>query len=90
MSGRLLVGRALAMLAVFTGLGYGVMRAVTPSDDEFYKSLAPDLQRKVDERRGKTAERERLSKIQQQKAIQLYAEPISARDIMSVLPLAGL
>ncbi|EGG09357.1 uncharacterized protein MELLADRAFT_104002 [Melampsora larici-populina 98AG31] len=64
MSGRLPVGRAVAALAVFSALGYGVMRAVTPSDEEFYNALAPDLKRKVDERRAQNVDRERLSKLQ--------------------------
>ncbi|KAJ9095783.1 hypothetical protein QFC20_006578 [Naganishia adeliensis] len=40
-------------LTVVAG-GYGIMRT-TPSEEEFYNALAPDLKRKVDEIRAQRA-----------------------------------
>ncbi|KAL8292529.1 hypothetical protein RQP46_001141 [Phenoliferia psychrophenolica] len=58
MAGRIPVGKAFLMTAVITSLGYGVMALTTPSEAQFYDSLAPDLQRKVDQNRAMKAEAE--------------------------------
>jgi len=50
------------MTAAIVGFGYGLMRLVTPTEKQFYDSLAPDLKRKADEmRRAREAEEKRLS-----------------------------
>ncbi|GJN94206.1 hypothetical protein Rhopal_007280-T1 [Rhodotorula paludigena] len=49
MSGRIPVGSALLLTGLITALGYGVMAATTPSEQQFYDSLSPDLKRKVDD-----------------------------------------
>ncbi|KAI5452013.1 hypothetical protein NCC49_001309 [Naganishia albida] len=45
---------ALFSTALVAG-GYGIMRIATPSEEEFYNALAPDLKRKVDEIRAQRA-----------------------------------
>ncbi|MBW0465495.1 hypothetical protein O181_005210 [Austropuccinia psidii MF-1] len=56
MASRLPPGRAVGLLAIGTGLGWGIMKLVTPSEKKFYDDLAPDLKQKVDERRLQAAE----------------------------------
>ncbi|ORY86718.1 hypothetical protein BCR35DRAFT_302448 [Leucosporidium creatinivorum] len=52
MAGRIPIGSALLFTGAVTGLGYGIMYLTTPTDQQFYDSLAPDLKRKVDENRA--------------------------------------
>lgn len=52
MSGRVPIGSFLLLIGTFTGLAYGLMAATTPSDQQFYDALAPDLKRKVDAQRA--------------------------------------
>ncbi|KAG7530267.1 hypothetical protein FFLO_05152 [Filobasidium floriforme] len=42
------------------GAGYGVMKIATPSDEQFYNALAPDLKRKVDQIRAQRATSEEM------------------------------
>ncbi|KAH9466930.1 hypothetical protein MJO28_000484 [Puccinia striiformis f. sp. tritici] len=60
MAARLPPGKALALLVAGTGLGWGIMKLTTPTESQFYDVLAPDLKRKVDERRKEAAEWDKL------------------------------
>ncbi|BGP52101.1 hypothetical protein JCM10450v2_008072 [Rhodotorula kratochvilovae] len=55
MSGRVPIGSFLVLIGTFTGLAYGLMAATTPSEQQFYDALAPDLKRKVDAARAMKA-----------------------------------
>ncbi|GAA5853963.1 hypothetical protein JCM8547_008171 [Rhodosporidiobolus lusitaniae] len=70
MSGRIPVGSALLMTVAITGLGYGIMSLTTPSEEQFYASLSPDLKRRVDEhkrlRQAQEEANQRLRAIQAQ------------------------
>ncbi|KAK2460571.1 hypothetical protein APHAL10511_007041 [Amanita phalloides] len=48
----------------FIGFGYGLMKATTPTEEQLYKELAPDLKRRVDASRAarlaREAEKKRL------------------------------
>jgi len=52
MAGRVPIGSFLLLIGTATGLAYGLMAVTTPSDQQFYDSLAPDLKRKVDAQRA--------------------------------------
>ncbi|KAN0065340.1 hypothetical protein ACQY0O_001176 [Thecaphora frezii] len=43
--------RAVAGGIAVIVLGYGIMKATTPTDKQFYDSLSPDLKRQVDNQR---------------------------------------
>ncbi|SCZ87316.1 BZ3500_MvSof-1268-A1-R1_Chr2-2g04782 [Microbotryum saponariae] len=68
MAGRIPVGKAILMTGLVTALGYGIMAATTPTDEQFYNSLSPDLKKKVDDARRKggvaQANEEHLKSIQ--------------------------
>ncbi|GAA5987305.1 hypothetical protein JCM11641_002677 [Rhodosporidiobolus odoratus] len=70
MSGRIPVGSALLLTAAITTIGYGVMALTTPTEEQFYASLSPDLKKKVDEQRrivsGAKEANERLEAIRAQ------------------------
>ncbi|WOO77931.1 Assembly factor CBP4 [Vanrija pseudolonga] len=63
MSGQIMWGKFLAMSALILGGGYALMTATTPTEEELYARLSPDLQRKVDAIR---AARENPSKVKEQ------------------------
>ncbi|GAA6044349.1 hypothetical protein JCM8097_002780 [Rhodosporidiobolus ruineniae] len=63
MSGRIPIGSALFVTAAITTIGYGIMALTTPTEEQFYNSLSPDLKRKVDE-----AKRVKAAMIEQEKA----------------------
>jgi len=44
-------GKASLVSLGVCALGYALLKLTTPSDDELYNSLAPDLRRQVDTRR---------------------------------------
>ncbi|CAH7671412.1 hypothetical protein BY996DRAFT_7111908 [Phakopsora pachyrhizi] len=54
--GRLPPGKALGLLTFGTGLGWIVMKIVTPSEEKLYSRLSPDLKLKVDQRRAESKE----------------------------------
>ncbi|KAK4331116.1 cytochrome b mrna processing protein, CBP4 [Rhodotorula toruloides] len=51
MSGRIPIGSAVLLTGVVTAIGYSIMALTTPTDQEMYDRLSPDLKRKVDEAR---------------------------------------
>ncbi|BGO96040.1 hypothetical protein NBRC10512_002458 [Rhodotorula toruloides] len=51
MSGRIPIGSAVLLTGVITAIGYSIMALTTPTDQEMYDRLSPDLKRKVDEAR---------------------------------------
>ncbi|KAF9480090.1 hypothetical protein BDN70DRAFT_877966 [Pholiota conissans] len=40
------------------GIGYGLMKATTPTEEQLYNEMAPDLRRKVDQARASRLARE--------------------------------
>ncbi|CAD6893910.1 unnamed protein product [Tilletia controversa] len=44
-------GRLLVASAGIIGVGYAVMKATTPTEQQFYDALSPDLKRQVDHHR---------------------------------------
>ncbi|UZJ56417.1 hypothetical protein CBS101457_005737 [Exobasidium rhododendri] len=45
------MGRALTGGAVLIAVGYGIMKATTPTDEQFYNKLSPALKKQVDMQR---------------------------------------
>lgn len=58
MSGNIAWGRWTVVSTALVGFGYLLMKATTPSEKEYYDSLAPDLKRKVDLMRAQRQEEE--------------------------------
>ncbi|KLT46095.1 hypothetical protein CC85DRAFT_281730 [Cutaneotrichosporon oleaginosum] len=54
-AGKILWGKWLAVTSVIMGVGYTLLKVATPTEEEFYNSLSPDLKRKVDEVRAQRA-----------------------------------
>ncbi|GAA5954235.1 hypothetical protein JCM8115_003347 [Rhodotorula mucilaginosa] len=68
MSGRIPIMRAIILIGGVSALGYGIMAATTPTEQQFYDALSPDLKRKVDEARAlKAGAREEMAKASQDK-----------------------
>ncbi|ETS62564.1 hypothetical protein PaG_03201 [Moesziomyces aphidis] len=77
---RAIVG-GLATIAV----GYAIMKATTPTDQQFYDALSPDLKRQVDAQRQatqrKAAYAEQLKRAQEQDdSAPVWAAGAAARD----------
>ncbi|KAL8277279.1 hypothetical protein RQP46_010348 [Phenoliferia psychrophenolica] len=72
MSGRIPVGSAFLLTGVITAIGYGIMSLTTPSEQQFYDRLAPDLKAKVD--RSRAAQAEAKARADQLAAINNSAE----------------
>ncbi|KAK1925487.1 hypothetical protein DB88DRAFT_484105 [Papiliotrema laurentii] len=51
--GQVLWGKFFMMMGAITLGGWGLMRIVSPTDEQLYKKLAPDLKAKVDAARAK-------------------------------------
>ncbi|EOR00655.1 Assembly factor CBP4 [Wallemia ichthyophaga EXF-994] len=54
-------GRWAFWSSVIMGSGYGLMVGLTPSDEELYNKLSPDLKRKVDHNRKEREKMEAMS-----------------------------
>ncbi|GAA5908407.1 hypothetical protein JCM5296_005923 [Sporobolomyces johnsonii] len=68
MSGRIPIGKAIGLTVAITAVGYGIMALTTPTEQEFYDRLSPDLKKKVDEQRRLSAGyRDQLAKESQQR-----------------------
>ncbi|KAL1408533.1 assembly factor cbp4 [Vanrija albida] len=63
MSGQIMWGKFLTMTALIMGGAYVLMTVTTPTEEQLYARLSPDLQRKVDAVR---AARENPSKVKEQ------------------------
>ncbi|GFZ45124.1 hypothetical protein JCM24511_02850 [Saitozyma sp. JCM 24511] len=65
MSGGFMWGKFAVYSTIIIGVGYTAMKLATPTEQQFYDALAPDLKRKVDEiraqREGSTAVRDKLA-----------------------------
>lgn len=46
------------------GSGYGLMVGLTPSDEELYNKLSPDLQRRVDQQRKQRLQLEKQADLE--------------------------
>ncbi|GJE86882.1 CBP4 domain-containing protein [Phanerochaete sordida] len=55
--------------AAFIGVGYAIMKSTTPTEEEVYNRMSPDLRKKVDAIRAARLEREQA--VQQQVQAQL-------------------
>ncbi|BEI96174.1 hypothetical protein CcaverHIS631_0111230 [Cutaneotrichosporon cavernicola] len=64
MSGKILWGRWLGVTTILMGVGYTLLKVATPTEEEFYNSLSPDLKRKVDEVRAQRAALENSKTVQ--------------------------
>ncbi|BGP58479.1 hypothetical protein JCM8202v2_006148 [Rhodotorula sphaerocarpa] len=67
MSGRIPILRAIILIGGVSALGYGVMAATTPNEQQFYDALSPDLKRKVDEAKAlRAGARDELARASQE------------------------
>jgi len=48
MSGQILWGKFALFTGAIMAAGWGIMRLTTPTEEQFYNSLSPELKRKVD------------------------------------------
>ncbi|KAJ3785231.1 hypothetical protein GGU10DRAFT_355559 [Lentinula aff. detonsa] len=67
----------------FTGLGYMLMKATVPTEEELYNRMAPDIRKKVDAARALRLARE--AEMKQQVAAQ--APPTNVVDSDSIKPI---
>ncbi|CDZ97358.1 Cbp4 [Phaffia rhodozyma] len=51
-------GKFSLFMAGMIATGYGIMKLTTPTEEQLYSRLSPDLQRRVDEKRAQKAEEE--------------------------------
>ncbi|KAF8968357.1 hypothetical protein BDZ97DRAFT_2073058 [Flammula alnicola] len=58
--------------AALVGIGYGLMKATTPSEAQLYNEMAPDLRRKVDAARATRLAREAEMKKQVDAQISVF------------------
>ncbi|PWZ01482.1 hypothetical protein BCV70DRAFT_74735 [Testicularia cyperi] len=77
--------RAITGGFVIIAVGYAIMKATTPTDQQFYDSLSPDLKRQVDNQRlaaqRKAAYAEQLKRARDQDdSGPVWAEGAKARD----------
>ncbi|KAJ9478819.1 Assembly factor CBP4 [Pseudozyma hubeiensis] len=77
--------RAIFGGAVTIAIGYAIMKATTPTDQQFYDALSPDLKRQVDAQRlaaqRKAAYAEQLKRAKEQDdTAPVWAEGAKYRD----------
>nr|CDI55360.1 conserved hypothetical protein [Melanopsichium pennsylvanicum 4] len=77
--------RAIIGGIITIGIGYAIMKATTPTDQQFYDALSPDLKRQVDAQRlaaqRKAAYAEQLKRAKEQDdTAPVWAEGAKARD----------
>ncbi|WFD39477.1 uncharacterized protein MJAP1_002454 [Malassezia japonica] len=58
--------RAFVGGSIIIGIGYALLKYNTPSEQELYNSLSPDLKREVDQRRRQLADAKRSEVLKQQ------------------------
>ncbi|PWN97443.1 hypothetical protein FA09DRAFT_339441 [Tilletiopsis washingtonensis] len=79
------LGRALISGGAVIALGYGIMKVTTPSDEQFYNKLSPELKKKVDAQRDatrrKAAYAEQIARARTQDDSQaVWSEGLRAKD----------
>ncbi|KAK4684831.1 hypothetical protein P7C73_g5331, partial [Tremellales sp. Uapishka_1] len=81
MSGQIMWGKFFFFGSLIMVGGWGVMRVTTPTEQQFYDALAPDLKKKVDDirrqREGGAALKETLANAGNSDKI-VWAEDLSA------------
>ncbi|KAJ3726199.1 hypothetical protein C8R42DRAFT_774139 [Lentinula raphanica] len=65
----------------FTGLGYMLMKATVPTEEELYNRMAPDIRKKVDEAKALRLARE--AKMKQQVAAQVPSTNVVDPDSLN-------
>ncbi|KAF9566267.1 hypothetical protein CPC08DRAFT_704002 [Agrocybe pediades] len=81
MSGGFPWGRFTGMTLVLVGVGYGLMKATTPTEEQLYNEMAPDLRRKVDAARAARLAREAEMKKQVDAQFNIQKHPEEAKPI---------
>ncbi|EIM20745.1 hypothetical protein E3Q22_03378 [Wallemia mellicola] len=62
-------GRWAFWSSIIVGSGYGLMVGLTPSDEELYNKLSPDLQRRVDQQRKQRLQLEKQGDLEKANAL---------------------
>ncbi|GLB35363.1 putative CBP4 [Lyophyllum shimeji] len=70
-------------------MGYVLMKATTPTEEQLYNEMAPDLRRKVDAARAARMAREAELKRQVDAQVKHDADPEAAKPIWADTPPAG-
>ncbi|EAU88044.2 hypothetical protein CC1G_10817 [Coprinopsis cinerea okayama7 len=78
--------RFTGMTAVFMGVGYILMKVTTPTEEQLYNQMAPDLRRKVDAAREARLAREAEMKKQVNAQISNDENPEAAKPIWASRP----
>ncbi|KAF8911137.1 hypothetical protein CPB84DRAFT_1086567 [Gymnopilus junonius] len=68
------------------GVGYGLMKATTPTEHQLYNEMAPDLRRKVDALRAAREGRDTEMKKQVDLQVTAQNEPEAAKPIWAERP----
>ncbi|RDB24069.1 Assembly factor CBP4 [Hypsizygus marmoreus] len=71
------------------GMGYLLMKATTPTEDQLYNEMAPDLRRKVDAARAARLAREAEMKKQVEVQVANDATPEATKPIWADSPSPG-
>ncbi|TFK42949.1 hypothetical protein BDQ12DRAFT_677065 [Crucibulum laeve] len=75
-------GASIALM----GIGYALMKATTPSEEQLYREMAPDLRRKVDAARAARLAREEEMKKQVKAQVTHGVTPEATKPIWADVP----
>ncbi|KAF8061539.1 hypothetical protein FPV67DRAFT_284213 [Lyophyllum atratum] len=78
-------GASLGLMSI----GYVLMKATTPTEEQLYNEMAPDLRRKVDAARAARTARESEMKKQVDAQVAHGANPEATKPIWADTPPAG-
>ncbi|KAF8162920.1 hypothetical protein B0H34DRAFT_693446 [Crassisporium funariophilum] len=79
-------GKFALWTTALTGTGYLLMKATTPSEEQLYNSMAPDLRRKVDATRAARLAREAEMKKQVDAQVVSETKPEATKPIWADPP----
>ncbi|KAF6764713.1 hypothetical protein DFP72DRAFT_869016 [Ephemerocybe angulata] len=78
--------RWAGLTTVLMGAGYMLMKATTPTEEQLYNEMAPDLRKKVDASRAARLAREAEMKKQVEAQVAGAEHPESAKPIWASRP----
>ncbi|CAA7265394.1 unnamed protein product [Cyclocybe aegerita] len=86
MSGKYAWGKVSAVTVGLFAIGYAMMKATTPTEEQLYNEMSPDLRRKVDAARTARLARETAAKKQTDAQTTNEAAPEEAKPIWADPP----